>query len=124
METQDPTECNFEKFFDDPDLLTKLSQIETAYQIGDMSFVNDARKELVYNLALKTRDAGATERSMERELGGVVKNQSWILRLPNSLTDEQKRNALRFIGFTKDKKSAPEGAKSRLVVNGAQHCSC
>merc|ERR1711988_529715 len=50
----------------------------------------------------------------------MVRNKSWLLRLPQSLTEHQKKTALRFIGFTKDKKSAPEGTKSRLVVNGAE----
>ena len=54
METPDST---LENLFTDPDLVTKLSQIETAYQIGDMSFVNDARKELVYNLLRELSDS-------------------------------------------------------------------
>ena len=28
----------------------KINQLETAFEIGDMTFVNDARKELVYQL--------------------------------------------------------------------------
>ena len=120
MSNSDASENYFDNMFKDEELMTKLSQIETAYQIGDMSFVNDARKELVYNLALKMRDPGKTERSMEREMSGMVRNQSWKIRAPSSLTEDQKQKALRFIGFTKDKKSAPEGTKSRLVVNGAE----
>ena len=49
-------------------------------------------------------------------MSGMVKNQSWKLRLPKSLTEAQMKTALRFIGLTKDEKSAPEGAKSRLVL--------
>ena len=73
-------EDNFEHWFDDQDLAAKPSQIETARQIGDASFVSDARKELAHSLALKMRDPGKTERSMEREIAGMVRNESWRLR--------------------------------------------
>ena len=113
-------EPQLEELFEDEYYQHLFSQGEAAFQIGDMAFVNAARKEMIYQLALKVKNPHKAKHSMVRELTGMLQNDSFQLRKRSSLSEVQIKEALPMIGFTKESKSTEDGYKSRLVVDGSK----